>query len=277
MNKLHILTLNWDGQDKLAKLYPTVMKALHNIDYTWHIKDNGSKDNSVEYINSFNNSNVNIIAYKNNLQNFSQGCNYLFNEASPADDDYVLLLNNDVIINASKSIKNMINIMEENQEVGVVGARLLYTNTDKLQHAGVYFDKNNRTPAHFRANEKSDLDAEKNREFQAVTGAVLLTKAKYYKEANKNKSGSLGLDESLNWAFDDIDYCLSVKYKMNKKIVYCGNTNIYHEESASLKKNPTNKLFMPANVRRFVSKWGGIYALDEDEYHKNTHHNLYRI
>ena len=67
--------------------------------------------------------------------------NYLFNIASPADNDTIMLLNNDVIFNDTTSINSMLNIMHKDPSVGVVGARLLYTGTNKLQHAGVVFDK----------------------------------------------------------------------------------------------------------------------------------------
>lgn len=276
MSKLFIFTLSWNGQDKLEKLYPSLMPSLDNINYEWLIKDNGSKDNSIEYINSFNNNKVKIIPYKNNSQNFSEGMNYLFKEASPADDDLILLLNNDVIFNDDKSIKNMIDVIDRDPKVGVVGARLLYTGTELLQHAGVVFHNGAGMPTHFRAKEKTDLHAEKNREFQAVTGAVLLTRAQYFKNVcTNNKSGIHGATEELRWAFDDVDLCLSIKYNMEKKIVYCGNTNISHEESATLKKCPTNKLFMNHNTVFLKNKWSQRYILDQDKYTNNAKYNLY--
>lgn len=273
---LNILTLNWDGKDKLEKLYPSLMKSLDNIDYRWFIKDNNSKDDSIKYINSFENSNVNIIQYKNNRQNFSEGCNHLFNVANPNDNDLVMLLNNDIIFNDKSSIKNMINIMKDDN-VGAVGCRLLYTNTDKLQHAGVIFDPNHQgRPSHYRVNEKTDANAEKNREFQVVTGAILLTKAEYYKNIFTNSSGEKGMDHNYHWAFDDVDMCLSIKYNMNKKIIYCGNTNIFHEESASLKKNPTNKLFMNHNSNYLRNKWTNRYSIDLNKYVSDSSFNLYK-
>ena len=85
------------------------------------------------------------------------------------------------------------------------------------------------------------------------------------------------MDENYFWAFDDVDLCLSIKYNMNKKIVYCGNTNIFHEESASLKKNPTNKLFLNHNLKYMFEKWAGRYDIDKKTYTENTRHNLYLV
>jgi GT2 family glycosyltransferase len=273
---LIILTLSWNGIDKLTKLHESLMPALGHLSYQWFIKDNRSKDNTVETVNSWE-GNIKVIPYKDNQQNFAAGVNHLFSVASPADNDHILLLNNDVIFNDTTSIGNMLDIMHKDPDVGVVGSRLLYTGTDKLQHAGVVFDKTYKTPMHFRAGQPTDAAAEKNRLFQVVTGAVLLTKAEYYRNIyTTNKSGILGMDENFHWAFDDVDLCLAIKYNMKKKIVYCGNTNIFHEESATLKRNPANKLFLNHNILYLLEKWQKTYVTDRDIYTNDIRYNLYR-
>src|SRR5271163_3385198 len=181
MSHLFILTLSWNGLDKLTKLYDSLTPALGHISYTWLVRDHGSKDNTIETVRDWQKDdqggNIRLISYKDNRQNFAEGMNCLFADASPADNDYVMLLNNDVIFNDTVSINNMLTILRKDPTVGAVGARLLYTGTNKLQHAGVVFDKTYKTPMHFRTGQLTDADAEKNRLFQVVTGAVLITKA----------------------------------------------------------------------------------------------------
>lgn len=278
MRRLVIMTLTWDAEDKLTRLKESLMpvlEVLKNLKVEWHIKDNASKDKTVEKAKTWG-DNVIVYAYKDNLQNFAEGMNYIFDKAKPSDDDYVLLLNNDVVFNDTTSLKNMINIMDKDDSVGVVGARLLFNNTDLIQHCGVVFDDKYKFPTHFRSKEKSNENDKKNRLFQIVTGAVLLTKGKYYKNVcTDNASGINGLTETFRWAFDDCDMCLNINYVQNKKIVYCGETNIFHEESASLKKNPVNKLHLKGNLEKLVSKWGSIYKIDKSLYTKNKNLNLY--
>ena len=270
------MTLTWNGESKLAKLEASLMPALDGIDYKWFIKDNASKDDTLKLISDWANPNVVAHAYPNNQQNFSEGCNYLFERTSASDKDYVMLLNNDIVFNDTTSIKRMLSILDNDESVGMVGARLLYTDTDKLQHAGVVFNPTYKTPMHFRAGQQTDNASQQNRLFQVVTGAVCITRGEYFKNAyTKNKSGIKGMDEGYHWAFDDVDLCLSIKYNMDKKIVYCGNTGIFHEESASLKKNPVNKLYLPNNLKRLFEKWTGRYSIDQDIYTKNSNHNLY--
>lgn len=272
---LNILTLTWNGLDKLSKLHKSLIPALEGIDYTWFIKDNASKDDTVAVASTWGDK-VKVISYKDNKQNFSEGCNFLFHAAAPNDNDHIMLLNNDIIFNDTDSIKKMLNVINKDPTVGMVGARLLYTDTDTLQHAGVVFDPTYKTPMHFRAGQKSDADAERNRVFQVVTGAVAITKAEYFRNAfTKNKSGIQGMDENYFWAFDDVDLCLSITYNMNKKVVYCGGTNIFHEESASLKKNPTNKLFLTHNLRYMFDKWKNRYVIDKPAFIKDPTYCLY--
>lgn len=273
---LYILTLSYDGKDRLAALKESLLPNLVDIDYTWLIKDNGSKDNTYDLAPAWDNGKkqINIIKYADNKQNFSEGCNYLFNIASPQDNDLVLLLNNDVIFNDTQSLKKMMTIIK-NKDVGVVGARLLFTNTNNIQHGGVVFE-HHRMPMHYRIHEASDKAAEKNRLFQVVTGAVMLMRAEDYKSICKtNKSNINGFDEEFHWAFDDVAACLAIGINNGKKIVYCGQTNISHESSASLKKNPVNKLFMNHNVNHLLLKWGMRYKIDKQLYIKDPNYNLY--
>ena len=62
---------------------------------------------------------------------------------------------------------------------------------------------------------------------------------------------------------------------MDRKVVYCGETDIFHEESASLKKNPANRLFMQHNMNLLINKWHHRYIIDKNYYDKDPKYNLY--
>lgn len=260
---IKLYTLSWNGKEKLDRLYQSLLPALEGLDWSWWIKDNGSIDETLSLKNKWNNDRVNIIDYKHNKDNFSQGCNFLHKESSCKDDDIVFLVNNDIIINDKKSIKNMVKILTTDEEVGVVGCKLKFDNTKIIQHAGVVFASNG-FPIHFRANQNDDKNASMNREFQACTGAFMALRGAY-----------CNLDDNLKWAFDDIDLCLDIKYNKNKKIIYCGETDIFHEESATFKHNPINKLFLNHNLSYFSNKWRNNIKIDYDIYHQKADVNLY--
>lgn len=273
---IKILTLNWNGKDKLQRLYPTLLNAFEDLKWEWYIKDNGSKDESLFLEKEWNNSQIHFVKCDHNNDNFAKGCNILYKESSSKEDDFILLLNNDVIFNDNVSVKNMTKIFND-KDVGLVGAKLLYSNTNNIQHAGVIFDRKRASlPCHFMANKSNKEFDSKNREFQATTGAVWLTKSNIYENiCRTNKSSYNGLDENFHWCFEDVSAGLSIKYDLNKKVVVCGSTNIFHEESASLKKNPVNRLFLKHNVDYFLNKWQGRYIVDKDSYENNLKFNLY--
>lgn len=258
---INVLTLSWNGLDKLKRLRPGLIRNLENtkLPFTWYIRDNGSKDGTLDEIKNW--EYVKVLSVDHNRDNFAAGVNSLCKkareESSITPNDYYLLMNNDVEFVDDVSLSKMITLMKP--DVGIVGARLLYNGTDKLQHAGVIFSKQyGLMPYHYRHKETSDKYAEQNRYFQAVTAAVCLVRA-----------GDLdaidGMDEKFHWAFEDIDMCLRIA-QLGRKIVYCGETNIFHEESASLKKNPINKMFMGPNVGLFKKKWFGKYEIDHEKY-----------
>lgn len=273
---IHVLTLTWNGIDKLKKLAPTLEAASVNLRHNvrWYVRDNGSEDGTKEWLKETYSSEIatslnkdcvfsfKLLDAKHNRDNFAQGVNSLFDMANPKPDDFILLLNNDVTFGDKTSLANMLDLMKK-PEIAVVGARLLYGGTNKLQHAGVIFGpRYGNMPYHYRHQEESDEHAEKNRYFQAVTAACCLVKAKEF----------MPLDTKFNWAFEDIDLFLRIGQK--KRIAYCGKTKIFHEESSSLKKNPVNRLFLKSNVSRFKEKWFGKYTLDHERYLKRLNHML---
>jgi len=262
---IHILTLNWNGKPLLEKLRNSLRIS---VPFMWHIRDNGSKDMTEEEMNSWNSDYTRFYQIGHNRDSFSTGMNWLFNKADPKDDDYILLLNNDVEFCDASALNKMLNIIKKDNEVGVVGGRLLYNGTDRLQHAGIIFGpKYNNLPFHYKRGDRTNEYVEKNREFQAVTAACAITRASLWKELG-------GLSAKFKWAFDDVDYCLRVK-QLNKKIVYCGDVKIYHEESISLKKNPVNVMFISDNVKAFKEIWEGKYDIDHEKYLKDKNYMLY--
>jgi GT2 family glycosyltransferase len=266
---LKILTLSWEGKSKLENLYPTLIKSLNGVQYEWFIKDNGSKDNSIELEKIWENDKIHIIPYPHNRDNFSQGCNFLVKESGATTQDQLLFLNNDITFQDIVSIGGMLSILKKDPKVGAVGTRLLYANSSqKLQHAGVVFDNIYQTPMNFRSGQLDDENSRKNRQFQAVTGAVFLVSFNIFEKAGR-------FDENFIWAFDDIDLSLSIKHNLGKKIVYYGKSQIFHEESASLKKNPVNKIFLGHNLNYFFKKWKGRYQIDRDIYARDPNYNLY--
>jgi GT2 family glycosyltransferase len=282
--KIFVLTLTWNGLDKLKNLRTGLFQNL--IAITHHdgilksgfegaeflVRDNGSNDGTVDELNRWNLKSdfpigTTVFQIGHNRDNFATGVNYLFEKANPSDDDVILLLNNDIEFKDRTSLGNMLNLMIKTN-AAVVGAKLLYED-GKISHHGVIFSaqKNNMPWHHFEGSENIDF---KNRYHQAVTAACCFVRAKNFRAAGMMKP-------IYSWAFEDIDLNLEISINQKCKIISCGETNIVHATSYSLKKNPVNKLFLANNVNNFKTLWNGKYKIDHELYLRNASYNEVKI
>jgi GT2 family glycosyltransferase len=279
--KLHILILTWNGLHHLENLREGLFENINSIlkpsslsldDVYIYIRDNGSNDNTVKEISKWDN--IKLFDIGHNRDNYSKGNNFLFEKANPADNDFILLLNNDIIFKSHDSLREIFDL-QEYTKADIVGAKLLYKdNQRKLQWGGTIFSKlYGMLPYHYRHGEIDDENSCQHRYFQVATGACMIINAKAFKDVK-------GFDEKLCWCFDDVDLGLRIGKLKPNNIAYCGTTNILHEESASLRKNPINKILMNPNVSYFKQKWWlnnkPRYRIDHDDYLKNPDYRIIR-
>jgi GT2 family glycosyltransferase len=269
--KIFALTLTWNGIHHLERLAPSLFKAAlkTSCPIRWHIRDNASTDDTQKYITAGigMTTPVGTIQYhyvNHNRDNYAVCNNFLFQKALEdglnLEDDWVLFLNNDIEINDPYSIQKMISLIKD--DVGVVGAKLLYPNRT-VQHGGITFRREfGGLPYHYRTGLPSDNTlVSKNREFQAVTFAFALVRAKCIARL---KGGQL--DTGYNWCFEDVSCNLDIVHRQKMKVIYCGETDITHHESMSLKRNPINKIYQNDNFSKFRAEWKGIVKYDDHLY-----------
>ena len=148
--------------------------------------------------------------------------------ANATDADHLLFLNNDTIALSkgwdTRTLENL-----EREEIGALGARLLYED-GTIQHAGVILFENG-VAVHEGASESPLVGGYFNRtcvphQTAAVTGAYLATPKKLFEELG-------GFDaENLSVTFNDIDYCLRVR-EAGHTILYLPQITFNHLESKS--------------------------------------------
>ncbi len=193
MDKLEIIVVD-NGSDEAKKAEYEKMASLYGYKYIYDPKP-------------FN------FSYMNNVG------------AKSATGELLLLLNDDTEIIDGKWLAKMA-AYAVRDEVGAVGAKLLYANTNKIQHVGVtnlavgpshkllaledsesyYFGRN-----------KLDYD------MLCVTAACLLVSKKKFDEVG-------GLSEDLKVAYNDIDFCFKL-FEHGYRNVQCNGAVLYHYES----------------------------------------------
>ncbi|MDQ0890937.1 glycosyltransferase involved in cell wall biosynthesis [Paenibacillus sp. V4I9] len=157
-----------------------------------------------------------------------------------ANGELILLLNNDIEVITPTWLDEMA-AQAMRSEIGAVGAFLLYPD-NTIQHAGIilgiggiaghshkYFDS--KDYGYF-----SRLRMVTN--YSAVTAACLMIRKEVYVSVK-------GLDESLEVAFNDVDFCLRVG-KTGLRNVWLPQVKLYHHESKSRGQENT-----PAKIARF--------------------------
>ncbi|HVA27041.1 MAG TPA: glycosyltransferase, partial [Candidatus Baltobacteraceae bacterium] len=210
--------------------------------------DNASSDETPEMLEAF--PWVRVIRNETNL-GFAGANNQ---GAREANGTYLVLLNND-----TQPLPGWLASMlahAKRPDVGAVGARLLYPN-DTVQHAGVAvvgvpFSKQALVPFHHNLNvPKDDVNASQVHDFQAVTGACLVTRRDLYVELG-------GLDETFWNGYEDIDYCFKVRER-GLRVVCDGEAVLYHFESQSGAQRFRKTLW---NCEHLVARWAGRVSFD---------------
>lgn len=149
--------------------------------------------------------------------------------AQVARYEFLLLINNDVIVSDDGWLRAMLGECLADERVGAVGAKLLYPG-GTVQHAGVVMGVGGVADHAFRgiAGDAGGyfMRAGLNQEISAVTGACMLVQRAAYQAVG-------GLDEAeLTVAFNDIDLCAKL-INSGWKLIFTADAIAEHRESAS--------------------------------------------
>ncbi|MBU1652759.1 glycosyltransferase, partial [bacterium] len=184
-------------------------------------------------------------------RNFAASCNI---GAQQAKGKHIVFLNNDIEAFPGW-LDALVEVAERPEQIGAVGAKLLYPD-GTIQHAGVafhYFIKLQKYgPYHlFRKLPHTSPAVNKEREFQVVTGACLLTPRELFHAAG-------GFDEKYVNCFEDVDYCLRLR-SMDYKVIYTPKAQLIHYEG----QTPGRKDGEKESYDRLNELWGREMVADD--------------
>lgn len=238
------------------------------------IVDNGSSDENkrrveeklAEMQNHAENKGVLInncrYLYQEEDFNFSRMCNRGAEEASGG---YLLFLNDDMEIIQGNWLKCLLEKACLSY-VGAVGAKLLYPQTDVIQHAGI---TNLRVgPAHKLqfTHDSEEHYFGKNRgvhDMLGVTGACLMVRKETFEQVG-------GFDEALAVAFNDVDLCYKL-YEAGYYNVVRNDVVLYHHESLSRGKDGESE----AKQKRLLKERELLYERHRSLYGRDPFYHPY--
>ena len=234
--KVTVLILSYNGRHLLEDSVSSYLANDYpNFDVV--VIDNGSSDETVEYVNE-NFPGAKAIRIEKNRGysgGFNFGLDYAFNRN---DSDYVLVTNNDV--KADKGvISALVKVAEEDEKIGFVTGKVYYFDRpDVLQTVGKKEDPVRWNGGHIGNMEKDigQYDAVCERAF--ADDIFTLVRREMYK-----KTG--GYDTTFFLQSEEYDWQARAK-NLGYKIMYTPYAKIWHKESMTLGKASPLKAYYDA-------------------------------
>jgi GT2 family glycosyltransferase len=131
--------------------------------------------------------------------------------AQHASGAYLVLLHGDTEVISPDWIGAMLGFCQQ-EEIGAVGAKLLYRN-GAIQHAGLVLGSKGVARHSFSGG---------TRNFSAVSAACMMVRKRVFEEVG-------GFDEKLSAAYSDVDFCLKVR-EAGYRVVWTPWAELYHDD-----------------------------------------------
>ena len=119
--KVAIVILNWNGLADTLECLDSLQKIVYP-NYVVVVIDNGSNGNDAEIIKKKFGDFVFVIEEEKNL-GFAGGCNEGIRWALHSGAKYVLLLNNDTVVDPNFLIE-LVNVAQNDPQIGIVGPKV---------------------------------------------------------------------------------------------------------------------------------------------------------
>lgn len=252
-NKVALVAVCHNHLDVTKKFVESVMSELDS-NYELHLLDNGSSDDTWEYLCSLNNKDNRsenkplVLAYKSDInKGFAGGNNEILRillkieQAKPTYTN-IILINNDTLI-TKKAIEELVKGCNSSQEIGATGP--LSNNVGGIQLAKRFYKIADNEYKKVADNET--LKANNVLEAGMLVGFCLCLKTKVVKEIGL-------LDEQFGFGmWEDNDYCLRIR-NAGYKLAIVNNSFVYHYGSQTIQDFGANELFEENRIK-FLNKY----------------------
>jgi GT2 family glycosyltransferase len=248
--KVTLIIPTRDRVELLRKCVESVLLRTRYPNYEVVVVDNQSADpEALAYLDELRSrAGVRVLAYDAPF-NYSAINNWA---AASSDGTLLCLLNNDIEVITEDWLDEMAGHALR-PDVGAVGAMLYYPD-DSIQHAGVILGvggvANHAYVGQHRGHAGHGARAKVAQDLSAVTGACMVVRRSLYQQVG-------GLDERLQVAFNDIDFCLRLR-EAGYRNVWTPFAELYHHESASrgTDDSPEKAERFLGEVRHMETRWG---------------------
>ena len=222
--KVSIIIPSKDNYDILKQCLTSIRKETKYQNYEIIVVDNGSAEETHAKYTQMCKELECKYHYAPMEFNFSKMCNI---GAHLADGQFLLFLNDDIRVEGAEWLERMLGHAQQ-PHTGAVGCKLIYPNTNLIQHVGVVSFMVGPGHAFQRINDDLNCYWGRNKleyNYSAVTGACLMIDRNKYDQVG-------GFSEQLPVAYNDIDLCFNLVEAGYYNVVRT-DVRLYHYESVS--------------------------------------------
>lgn len=241
--KVSTIVLNWNNAADTGKCITSLLEQDYkNVDI--FVVDNGSTDGSGRVLQRrFGTiSNIKLILLKENT-GFAEGNNVGIRRALENAADYVLMLNNDVVV-TPHCIATLVEVAESDDHIGIVGATNLFLHDPtRIWYSGGVLHWARGRFIDETSNTLYDPNDRRIREVDDVAGSSMMVK-----RAVIEKVGLLWAPYFL--CYEESDWCLRAKRGGFRVLAAMGAT-VYHAVHASMSE-PNELYYMNRNYPLFM-------------------------
>ena len=238
MKELAVIILNWNGRSLLERFIPAAVANTSGSEVELIVADNGSDDDSVEWMRS-NFPDVRLITFERNY-GFAEG----YNRAIDAiDHPYVTLLNSDVEVTPGWW-QPILAFMKGNPDVGAVQPKIMSLRSrncfEYAGAAGGYLDALGYPYCRGRLvdgteEDRGQYDGEPV-DVAWASGACLTMPRRLYLDLG-------GLDPLFFAHMEEIDLCCRV-IRAGKRVCAISDSMVFHLGGASLEQGNPKKTYL---------------------------------
>lgn len=230
--------VNWNTRDELRECLASILEQRDSVHLEVYVVDNASSDGSAEMVGCEFADSVTLIENSEN-RGFGAAHNQVIEQCSGR---YVLLLNPDCRVLNPNLLRMMVDYMDSEKDIGMVGPRIL--NPDgSLQFsarrfppmfAGIFrhtalgrlFPDNRFVKGYLM----TDVSHDRIMDVDWLSGAALMCRREAFEEIGL-------LDERFFMYCEDVDWCKRA-HDAGWRVVYYPEVEISHRIGAASDKNP---------------------------------------
>ena len=263
MTKIAIVVLNWRQPDLTVNTIDSLLKIKHpSFDFKIILVDNGSSDNSLEIFKQKYSNNKYLKIINTGSNQGYVGNNYGIKYAIKHKYDYIVLLNNDVLVDPNF----LEELLKKSKNYDLLGPKIYFApgfeyhkNRYKkneignvIWSVGGKMDWNNIYGSNLGVDEVDHGQFEQiNDNVDFISGCCLMASKKVYK--------TIGLlDKNYFMYLEDVDLCQKAKNN-GFKLAYIPNSIIWHINAGSSKSGgDLHNYFMTRNRIYFANKYARL-------------------